>query len=73
MKKLILVLALTTFATSHVFAQTSFTSIDVDQNGGISMDEAKAAGLPWTEDEFSAADEDGNGLLDQAEFAAATQ
>lgn len=73
MKKLILALTLSVLATASVFAQASFASIDTDRNGGITMDEAKAAGLPWTEDQFQAADKDRNGMLDEAEFTAAIQ
>ncbi len=73
MKKLILALAITGFATGTTFAQASFESIDADQSGGITLAEASAAGLPWTEDQFNAADRDADGSLNADEFAAATQ
>jgi len=73
MKKLILALTLSIFAISSAFAQAAFASIDTDRNGGVTMEEAKAAGMLWTEDQFAAADKDQNGMLDEAEFAAAIQ
>jgi len=73
MKKLILALALTGFATSASFAQASFESIDADQSGGITLAEASAAGLTWTEEQFNSADRDADGALSPDEFAAATQ
>jgi len=73
MKKFILALTLSIFAGSAAFAQASFATIDADRNGGITMEEARAAGMPWTEEQFSAADKDQSGMLDEAEFAAAIQ
>jgi len=73
MNKLFLALTLSIFTMASVYAQASFASIDADRNGGVSMEEVKAAGMPWTEDQFAAFDKDRNGLLDEAEFAAAIQ
>ena len=73
MKKLILALTVTTFATSAALAQASFESIDADANGGVTLAEANDAGLPWTEDQFKLADTDGDGSLNAEEFAAAVQ
>jgi hypothetical protein len=73
MKKLILALTLSCFAIGNAFAQTSFESIDVDQSGGITLAEAGAAGLPWTKQQFEAADQNADGALDIDEYAAATQ
>ena len=73
MKKLILALAITGFTAGSSFAQASFESIDVDQSGGITLAEAGAAGLTWTEEQFAAADTDADGALNVDEFAAATQ
>ena len=73
MKKLILALAITGFTTGSSFAQASFESIDADQSGGVTLAEAGAAGLTWTEEQFAAADIDADGSLNVDEFAAATQ
>lgn len=73
MKKLFLALTLSILTTANVFAQASFVSIDTDQNGGITMAEAKAAGFNWTDQQFSSADTDQNGELNEDEFAAALQ
>jgi Ca2+-binding EF-hand superfamily protein len=72
MKKLIAALAITAFTASASYAQVSFETVDADGNGGVTMEEASAAGLPWTEDQFKAADTNQDGALDAAEFAAAT-
>ena len=71
MKKLIAALAITAFTAGTSFAQASFETVDADSNGGVTMEEASAAGLPWTEDQFKAADTNQDGALDAAEFAAA--
>lgn len=73
MKKLILALALTGFATSASLAQATFETIDADQSGSITYAEATAAGMPWTEAQFAEADRDADGALNAEEFAAATQ
>ena len=73
MKKLILALAFSGFATAASFAQASFQSIDVDQSGGVTLAEAGAAGLLWTKEQFDAADKNADGALDIDEFAAAAQ
>lgn len=73
MKKLILALAITGLTTASSFAQASFESIDADQSGGITLAEASAAGLTWTQEQFEAADTDADGALNVDEFAAATQ
>ncbi len=73
MKKLILALAITGFTAGSSLAQASFESIDADQSGGVTLAEAGAAGLTWTEEQFAAADTDADGSLNADEFAAATQ
>lgn len=73
MKRLLTALAIIGFASTSAIAQASFASIDVNQDGGITLQEANAAGLPWTPEEFKAVDQDKNGALDVDEFASATQ
>ncbi|MBO6813929.1 MAG: hypothetical protein JJ891_03635 [Rhizobiaceae bacterium] len=73
MKKLLLAVTVLGFASGSALAQASFESIDADQNGGVTLEEANAAGLPWTPEQFKSADSDQNGMLDAEEFAAATQ
>ena len=73
MRKIILALSIIGIAASSALAQTSFEIIDVDQSGGITLAEATAAGLPWTQEQFNSADTDSDGTLNVDEFAAATQ
>ena len=73
MRKIILALSIIGIAASSALAQTSFEIIDVDQSGGITLAEATAAGLPWTQEQFNSADTDADGTLNADEFAAATQ
>lgn len=73
MKKVILALAISGFATSASFAQSSFESIDADKSGGVTLVEASAAGLNWTQEQFNAADRDADGALNIDEFTAAIQ
>lgn len=73
MKKLILALAITGFATSASLAQASFETIDADQSGTVTLAEATAAGMTWTQEQFNAADTDADGALNVDEFAAAVQ
>lgn len=68
MKKLVLAIALGTFSLSSALAETSFQDVDTDGDGGVSFVEAVNAGLPWSEDEFKAADKDASGVLDEQEF-----
>ncbi len=73
MKKLILALSLSTFAASAAFAQATFEEIDQDASGSVTLEEANTAGIPWTEEQFTLADKNGDGALDADEFAAAVQ
>lgn len=73
MKKLLMTLVITTFATGAAYAQATFETIDADGDGGVTLAEATNAGLTWTEDEFKLADTDGDGALNIDEFAAAAQ
>jgi len=71
MNKLILSIALTTFTATSALAETSFQTVDTDANGGISYTEAVNAGMPWSEEQFKNADQNADGVLDEAEFKAA--
>lgn len=71
MKKLLTTLSILTFTASVALAQ-DFGAIDADANSMVSMEEASAAGLTWTEEEFKMADADGDGSLNADEFKAAT-
>lgn len=73
MNRLLIAIAVSSLAIGNAFAQAGFQTIDTDNSGGISLEEANAAGLAWTKSEFDAADKDASGALDEAEFAAAIQ
>lgn len=73
MNKLLLTLSILGLAISSAFAQASFETIDADQSGYVTLDEANAAGMPWTEEQFNAADLDKDGALNSDEFATALQ
>ena len=70
MKKLLTTVSILTFTAGVAWAQ-DFGAVDADANSMVSMEEATAAGLPWTEDEFKMADANGDGSLDADEFKAA--
>ena len=74
MKKLILAFAFGTFAAAPALAadMASFSTADANADGMVTMEEGNAAGANWTEDQFKAADTDGNGSLSEAEYNAAT-
>lgn len=72
MKKLVLAMAFGTFALSSALAETTFQDVDADGDGGVTYAEAVNAGLPWSEEQFQAADSDANGSLDEQEFRNAT-
>ncbi|MEM7068562.1 MAG: EF-hand domain-containing protein [Pseudomonadota bacterium] len=76
MRYLIIALSATTIVAGLAglaLAQASFESVDADGNGGITLAEASDAGMDWTEDQFAQADQNGDGVLNAEEFAAATQ
>jgi Ca2+-binding EF-hand superfamily protein len=73
MKKLVLALSIAGFAAGPAFAQMAdFAQTDADGNGLITLEEAKAAGFEWTDEQFVSADKDGDGSLSVEEFGAAT-
>ncbi len=73
MKKLILALAVTGFAFTSAHAQEmDMSKVDSDQDGAVTLEEANAAGLTWTAEQFATVDVDGDGKLNADEYAAAT-
>ncbi|NNJ76200.1 MAG: calmodulin [Anderseniella sp.] len=68
MKKLLAIVLATGFASTAALA-ADFTAVDADQNGSVTMEEAKAAMPELSEDAFKAADGDQNGELSADEFA----
>jgi hypothetical protein len=73
MKKLILALAMIGFSLPAFAQMTDFVSVDANADGEVTFEEAAAAGLPWTQEQFNAADTDGSGTLSEEEFSAAEQ
>jgi hypothetical protein len=69
MKKFLAIVLATGFASTAALA-ADFTAVDADQNGSVSMEEAKAAMPDMADDAFKAADGDQNGELSADEWAA---
>ncbi|MEZ5870748.1 MAG: hypothetical protein R3D32_02660 [Nitratireductor sp.] len=74
MKKLILAFAFAGFAAAPALAadMASFSAADANADGIVTMEEGNAVGANWTEEQFKAADTNGNGSLSEAEYNAAT-
>jgi len=68
MRKLIITLAASAFAVTAAQA-VELTEIDADNNGVISMEEAKVAMPDLSVEDFTAADADGDGSLNAEELA----
>ena len=68
MKQLVIAFALLAAAPVFAIAASDFAKIDADGDGHVKIDELRASGINWTEDEFSAADSDGDGALSEPEF-----
>jgi hypothetical protein len=67
-KKTLAALALITFSGAALAAAPAFTEVDTDQSGTISIEEATVVeGL-----DFTKADANQDGALDEAEYGAAT-
>jgi hypothetical protein len=64
-----LVAAGLSYGAAHAQTPLSFSQVDSDNSGSISMDELKIAAPDMSEEQFNSADADGNGMLDQQEFA----
>jgi len=72
MKKLLTAFAVAGLAAAPALAQTAdWKTTDANTDSMGTMEEATAAGYTWTEEQFKAADTDGNGSLSEAEFTAA--
>ena len=69
MKKFLAIVLATGFASTAALA-ADFTAVDADQNGSVTMEEAKAAMPDMADDAFKAADGDQNGELTADEWAA---
>lgn len=72
MKKLLITVAAIGLSTA-AFAQAgavTFSSVDADTSGGVSLAEAQVAWPDLTQEAFTAADTNQDGQLDQAEFDA---
>ena len=74
MKKLLTAIAALGLATGPALAQMAdWQTTDANADGMVTMEEGAAAGYEWTEEQFKAADTDGNGSLSEEEFTAATK
>jgi hypothetical protein len=67
-KKTLAALALITFSGAALAGAPAFTEVDTDQNGTISMEESMAVETL----DFTKADANQDGALDEAEYGAAT-
>ncbi|MFZ1813810.1 MAG: hypothetical protein WBO55_02965 [Rhizobiaceae bacterium] len=73
MKKIILAFGLAALSVGPALAQAAnFQTADVNADGMVTMEEGNAAGASWTDEQFKAADADGDGSLSEAEYTAAT-
>ena len=52
--------------------ELGFAVVDADASGTVTLEEATLAGWEWTEEQFATADGDGDGVLSEVEFLAAT-
>jgi Ca2+-binding EF-hand superfamily protein len=68
MKKFLAILLAIGFASTAALA-ADFGTVDADQNGSVTVEEAKAAMPELSDDAFKAADGDQNGELSAEEFA----
>jgi hypothetical protein len=73
MKMLVVALGLAGLvAAPALAAEMDFAIVDSDGSGLVSFEELTAAGWDWSQDQFNAADTDGDGYLNPDEFATAT-
>ncbi|SPH17731.1 hypothetical protein DEA8626_01258 [Defluviimonas aquaemixtae] len=72
MKKLAFTLALGLMPAAGALAQ-SVADLDADGSGGLDMAELQVGYPTLSEDQFAAIDANGDGLVDDAEFTAATE
>ena len=74
MKTTILALTAGLFASGVAFAASeTFTLVDQDGSGTLTMDEVKAAMPDATAETFAIADANGDGALDEGEFTSAVE
>ena len=75
MKKISIATALgaTLLTTAAIAAPTDFNQVDADASGTLTVAEVTAVMPNVTEAQFKAADTDGDGVLSEAEWAAATK
>lgn len=69
MKKLMIAVALSAFAMPAFAQQTPYETIDTDGNSQVSPEEAKVVWPNMTDDEWKAADLNGDGWLTKEEAA----
>lgn len=65
----LVVLGLSTAAFAQAAAAPDFATVDADASGGATLAEVQAALPDVTQEQFTAADADGNGELSAEEFA----
>ena len=72
MKKLLISVLVLGLGASSAMAQmaTDFVAVDVDASGSVSLTEAMVVWPDLTDEAFAAADADGDGGLNQAEYEA---
>ena len=71
MKHVLSTLAIIAFAAPAAAQMADFATVDADSSGTVTWEEVQAALPDMTEEAFTAADADGSGDLDEAEFTAA--
>jgi hypothetical protein len=73
MKKLLIAASLVAaglaYGPAHAQTPLDFAQVDADHSGSVSMSELKTADPQITEAQFKTADANGDGSLDQQEFA----
>ena len=72
MKKILITLAaigLSGLSASAVFAATDFATLDADDNDQLSISDIQMGYPGFTQDQFIKLDIDGNGTLNESEFA----
>ena len=70
MKSARIAFAILTLGTSAAFAQAA---LDTDGDGAVSLAEVQAVVADFTEEQFAGIDTNADGMLDEAELAAAVE
>jgi hypothetical protein len=68
MKRLVITLAAAALSAPAFAQAPEFSTVDVDQSGGVTWEEVQAAMPEITEEQFQAADADESGDLSEEEF-----